>query len=480
MDIIAAKNTTGTNVYPIQFGTDGWRALIAQEFTVANVERVAEATGLWLTRQNSSPSVIVGHDCRFGGELFASAVAKVLASMHVKVFLAKGFVSTPMVSLATRKKEASLGIIITASHNPPGYNGFKLKGSYGGPLLPEMVEEIEKLIPDQSSFHTPDMSLEGMVAAGMIEYIDLESMYCEHVEAHFDLEAIRNSGLNLAYDAMYGAGQNVIRRLLPDITTLHCEHNPGFDGIPPEPIMKNLHEFSDMIRLSGDIDCGLVTDGDADRLGMFNSKGQFIDSHHIILLLVHYMYKYKGEKGKVCTAFSSTLKINRLCELYGLPLDVVKIGFKYICGIMLKEDVLVGGEESGGIAIKGHIPERDGIWMGLVIWEFMAKSGKSLDELIQEVYDLVGSFAFERSDLTIPEDVKQKIVYNCKNDAYTAFGDYKVLSVEKLDGYKYFFENGEWLMIRPSGTEPVLRTYAESSDQAGAFRILEAAKKTIL
>jgi phosphomannomutase len=312
--------------------------------------------------------------------------------------------------------------------------------------------------------------------------VDLESEYIDHVKKNFDLDSIRKSGLNLAYDAMYGAGQNVMRRLFPDITLLHCDDNPGFRGQAPEQIDKNLDEFRTLIKNAKNIDCGLVTDGDADRLGMYDGNGNFIDSHHIILLLIHYLVKYKGKKGKVCVAFSTTPKVEKICKHYGLPLETVKIGFKYICEIMLKEDVLLGGEESGGIAITGHIPERDGIWMGLVIWEFMAKSGKKLPELIKEVYDIVGAFSFERGDLHLKEDLKKKIVENTANNFYRSFGNYKVKRIEDLDGYKYFFDdnNDEWLLIRASGTEPVLRTYAESGTREGAFAILEAARKTFM
>ncbi|MFZ9943695.1 MAG: phosphoglucomutase/phosphomannomutase family protein, partial [Bacteroidia bacterium] len=370
-------------------------------------------------------------------------------------------------------------IIITASHNPPEYNGYKLKGSYGGPLLPAQVAEIENIIPDNAVGYG-DATLSQLEQTGMVTFVDLETMYCELVEKSFDLEAIRNSGLNFAYDAMYGAGQNVMRRLLPEITFLHCDYNPSFMGQAPEPIHKNLAEFSEMIRISGNIDCGLVTDGDADRIGLYNSDGSFVDSHHIILLLIHYMFKYKGMKGKVCTAFSTTPRVAKLCKHYGLELETVKIGFKYIAEIMINEDVLLGGEESGGIAIKGHIPERDGIWMGMVIWEFMAKSGKTLSELIEEVYEITGRFSFERNDLHINEALKQQILEHCKSKSYNAFGPFAVDRIEDLDGYKYFFPNGDWLMIRASGTEPVLRLYAESETREQAFDILEAAKKTLL
>ncbi|MBK7967649.1 MAG: phosphoglucomutase/phosphomannomutase family protein [Bacteroidetes bacterium] len=464
----------------IKFGTDGWRAIIAKDFTVTNVARVTEATGNWLLKQNKNPQVVIGHDCRFGGKLFAETAAKVLCNQGIKVLLTKGFVSTPMISMGAMHFKCDLGIILTASHNPPEYNGYKLKGGYGGPLLPRLVSEIEDLIQDQYEKNLDAVSIEEWEAKGMIQYVDLETLYCEAVEKSFDLEAIRNSNLQLAYDAMYGAGQQVMRRLFPDITFLHCDYNPSFMGQAPEPIHKNLTEFSDMIRLAGDIDCGLVTDGDADRIGLYDAEGNFVDSHHIILLLIHYLYKYKGMRGKVCTAFSTTPKVAKLCKHYGLELDTVKIGFKYIAEIMLNEDVLIGGEESGGIAIKGHIPERDGIWMGLVLWEFMAKSGKSLRELIQEVYDIVGPFSFERNDLHIKEDIKQKVLENCREGNYKTFGKYKITTIEDMDGYKYFFENGDWLMIRASGTEPVLRTYAESATKAGAFDILEAAKITLL
>jgi phosphomannomutase len=464
----------------IKFGTDGWRAIIAKDFTVENVARVTQATAEWIKKNNAGTHVVIGHDCRFAGELFAETATKVMATNGIKVKLSKGFVSTPMVSLGTQRLGAGLGIIITASHNPPSYNGFKLKGSYGGPLLPEKVQEIEDIIQDRYEQDLEKTTIDDLVRNGMVEYIDLETMYCKHVEENFDLDAIRNSNLELAFDAMYGAGQNVMRRLFPDITFLHCENNPSFDGQAPEPIHKNLLEFSELIRMSQNIDCGLAVDGDADRIGLYDKEGNFIDSHHIILLLIHYLYKYKGMRGKVCAAFSTSVKIKKMCDYYGLDLEVVKIGFKYICGIMLKEDVLLGGEESGGIAIKGHIPERDGIWMGMVIWEFMAKTGKSLSDLIEEVYQITGPFAFERVDLHLKEELKNKIVDDCKNKRFTSFGPYKIERTEDLDGFKYFFNDDEWLMIRASGTEPVLRTYSESHSRAEAFKILKAAEELLL
>ena len=463
----------------IKFGTDGWRAIIAKEFTVENVARISHATAQWLVANFEKPTMILGHDCRFAGQLFSEVTAKVMTESGVKVFLAKGAVSTPMISLACVKMEMSIGVVLTASHNPPSYHGYKLKGGFGGPLFPDDVNAVEALIPDANAIDLDAISLDDLIEAGKVEIVDLESMYFDHCKANFDLDLIANSDIGFSYDAMYGAGQDIMRRLLPDISFLHCDHNPSFMGQAPEPIYKNLVEFSEKIAKDDGINSGLATDGDADRLGMFNSSGEFIDSHHLILLLIHYLCKYKGMTGKVCTAFSTTVKIKKMCEHYGLELDVVKIGFKHICEIMVKEDVLVGGEESGGIAIKGHIPERDGIWIGLTLWEFMVKSGKSMDELIQEVYEITGTFAFERSDLHIKEEEKLAIIEKCKAGGYDSFGDRKVEYMDDLDGFKYFFNENEWFMIRPSGTEPVLRTYAEAASRDEALDILKVGYTTL-
>ncbi len=464
----------------IKFGTDGWRAIIAQDFTVENVARVTEATSKWLLKNHKNPSVVVGHDCRFAGELFAETVAKVFIANGIKVFIAKDYVSTPMISLGAVKYKTSLGIIITASHNPPTYNGYKIKGSYGGPLGPELVQEIEDIIPEKANANYNAINFNEATTNGLLEIAPLEDIYVKHVEESFDLNAIKNSNLVLAYDSMFGAGKKVMKRLFPEIYHLHSDDNPGFHGQAPEPIHKNLLEFSNFIKDKKNISCGLATDGDADRIGLYDNEGNFVDSHHIILLLIHYLVKYKNQTGKVATAFSTTVKINNMCKHYNLPLDVVKIGFKYICSIMVAEDVLVGGEESGGIAIKGHIPERDGIWMGLTIWEFMAKTNKTLKQLIQEVYDITGTFWFERNDLYIDEATKNKVLELCKSNSYKEFGKYKVQRIDNLDGYKFFFDDNTWLMIRASGTEPVLRTYAEAATKEITFDILADVKKVLL
>jgi len=458
----------------IKFGTDGWRAIIAQDYTVENVKRVAEGTARWLLQRGGKEAVI-GYDCRFAGQLFAETTARVLGAHGIKSVMARNFVSTPMVSLGAVKLGADVGIVITASHNPPSYNGFKLKSSLGGPMIPAEVAEVEALIPD-GPVTTALPELAALESSGLVVYSDLEQMYLDHVAANFDLDAIRQSGIRIAYDAMYGAGQNAMRRLFPDAVLLHCDYNPSFKGQAPEPIHRNLLEFSELIRQEGNIGLGIANDGDADRIGLYDAAGNFVDSHHILLLLLLYMHKYKKQGGKVVVTFSVTDKMKKLAQIFGLPVEMTAIGFKYIAEIMAHEDVITGGEESGGLAVKGHIPERDGIWIGLMILEFMAKTGKSLEALIQEVYDLVGAFACDRDDLHIQESQKQAVIKACKEAPYKTIGNYTVESLETIDGYKFNLGNDTWVMIRPSGTEPVLRVYAQAPTLAETRVVLDAAR----
>lgn len=464
---------------PIKFGTDGWRAIIAKDFTVDNVARVAKATALWVKENYENPSVCIGHDCRFAGQLFVDTCCAVFLEAGVRVYRASNqFVSTPMVSLGTVDLNASVGVVITASHNPPDYNGYKLKGDFGGPMLPEHIAAVEALIP--ASVSLPEIDLAAFRASGQYVEVDLQEMYINKVRQSFDLKAIHDSGLHLAYDAMYGAGQNVIRELFPQATLLHCDYNPSFMGQAPEPIGKNLIEFSELIKTEGTVDLGLATDGDADRIGLFDSRGHFVDSHRILLLLIYYMSQVKKLDGRVITAFSTSERIGKMCRAYNLEHITTKIGFKYIAGYMVEGDVLVGGEESGGIAIAGFIPERDGIWMGLTILEFMAKTGKSLDDLLDEVYAVVGPFDYDRNDLHLTEEKKLAIIAHCENNDYQSFGDLPVLNIQTVDGYKYELPNETYVLIRASGTEPLLRVYCEAPNMQDVQETLNKVKITIL
>jgi phosphomannomutase len=462
----------------IKFGTDGWRAIIALDFTVNNVARVAQGQAAWLLKRTVTPTVVLGHDCRFGGELFSEVVAKVLCANGVKVLLAKGFISTPMISLGVLKLKADQGTVITASHNPPSYNGYKLKGAHGGPSSPADIAAVEALIPDTVTI--PKEGLAHWESKGLLEYIALEDMYVTYLQEKFDFEALKKSPFKIAYDAMYGAGQNVVRRLLPDAVLIHCDNNPGFHGQAPEPLDKNLQELAKTMATTPELKIGLATDGDADRIGLYDEDGHFVDAHHIILLLIHYLYKYKGMTGKVAIAFSTTDRVKRMCEAYGLPIEITPIGFKYISEIMTHEDVLVGGEESGGIAVKGHIPERDGIYDGLMLYQFMTETGKTLKELCEEVYEVVGRFVYERNDMNIENEKKEAIIENAGKNVYAKFGKYGYNRIETIDGIKYHLDNGGWILLRASGTEPLLRIYAEGNSKEEALDILEDVKKTIL
>jgi phosphomannomutase len=462
----------------IKFGTDGWRAIIASDFTVYNVARVSQALAGWLKKSHSNPKVVIGHDCRFGGELFAHTAAGVLCSNGVSVLLARNFVSTPMVSFGVKELQAQQGVVITASHNPPSYNGYKLKGAHGGPTSPADIAAVEAMIPDTVT--VPQAALAHWEEQGLLQYIDLEKMYLDYLHTKFDFQKLNNAPYKLAYDAMYGAGQNVIRKVLPSAVLLHCDYNPSFMGTAPEPIHKNLTELSALMASTPELKVGLATDGDADRIGLYDEDGNFVDAHHIILLLIQYLHKYKKLDGKVVIAFSVTDRVKKMCEKYGLEVEVTPIGFKYISEKMITDDVLLGGEESGGIAIKGHIPERDGIFDGLIIYEYMMETGKTLKELCDEIYAVVGRFFYERNDLLLLEEQKQRIIKEAAAGVYTSFGKYAVERVENIDGIKYHLTNGGWLMLRASGTEPVLRIYAEGNSKEEALDILEEVKKRIL
>lgn len=461
----------------IKFGTDGWRAIIAKEYTVENVVRVSKGVSDWLKSKKENPVVVIGHDCRFGGSLFVDTALQVFCNNGIKVLKSESFVSTPMVSYGVLHYGTDQGIVITASHNPPSYNGYKLKGAHGGPTSPVEILEVESFIPDNFDFQSQTENY--WKEKGLLQIVDLETDYIEYLNNKFNLEVLRKAPYKLAYDAMFGAGQNVIKKILPNAVLLHCEVNPSFKGIAPEPLHKNLLELSDLVKNTPEVKIGLANDGDADRIALYDEEGNYVDAHHILLLLIHYLHKYKGMTGKVAIAFSASTRVEKMCELYGLECEITPIGFKHISEIMTKEDVLVGGEESGGIAIKGHIPERDGIYDGLTIYQFMIETGKTLKELIQEVYEVTGSFVYERADLTLPDEQKVAIINKAQEDGYNSFGKYTFHKTGKIDGVKYYLDNGGWVMLRASGTEPLLRIYAEGSNYEETMDILKSVKKTI-
>lgn len=454
----------------IRFGTDGWRAIIAKEFTVENVARLTYGLAKWVKEQDLPDRVVIGYDCRFGGELFCRAAATVLLSEGIEVHFGDRIVTTPMLAIAARDLNCAAGLMMTASHNPPSYNGYKLKSHHGGPMGGEPLTIIEQYTPEGLP---TDWEIEAIEEHELYHSVDIETPYVRAIESAFDLDAMRKDSGKIAYDAMYGSGQFVMKRLFPDCAHFRAEHNPTFYGLSPEPIARNLSEFSSFLQSKENLEFGLVTDGDADRIGLMDGEGEFIDSHHIILLLVHYLVKYKKMNGKVVTAFSTVNKVADLCKHYELPLEIVKIGFKYASKVMVKEPVMLAGEESGGIAVETHIPERDGIWMGLMLMEFMAVTGKDIRALIQEVYDIVGEFVFVRNDLRISQDKKDEVVQRCKDGKITSISSRSILRVDDLDGWKFILNEASWVMIRPSGTEPVLRVYVEAPSHAEADDIMK-------
>ncbi len=464
----------------IKFGSEGWQAIIAKDFTIKNIVKIAYAISLWLTRKYKEPAAVIGYDCRFAGEMFMEAIAKILSSRGIRVYIPEHFVSTPMVSLGVLKLKAQCGIIITAGDKSPEYNGFKLKGENGGPMLEKDIKDMENLISDDYDIDLELLNWNYLLEHGMINYIDLENIYIKEIRDNFDIEKIAGSNLKIAFDAMYGSGQNVIIKLFPGVKLFHCEQNPTFRGIPPEPLHKNLHELAEYLWKNKKTDCGLAVNGDACRIALYNKQGHYIDGHNILLLLIHYLAGYQNKKGKVVVNFSCTSKVEKLCKKYKLDVERVKVGFKDITNILLNEEILVEGGDSGGITVGSHIPVRDAIWVGLMIWQLMIESGKSLKQLMDEVYKITGKFVVERADLKINKNIRDKVLEKCKSGMFTSFGKYKVDKTENLDGYKFFFSENEWLLIRPSGTEPLLRTYAEAETEETAMDILSAGHGAIM
>jgi phosphomannomutase len=463
----------------IKFGTDGWRGIIAKDFTLANVAKVAYAVARYLTGKYTVPTAVIGYDCRFGGEMFMEAFAKILASKNIRVYISENIVSTPMVSLGVVKLKAQCGIMVTASHNSADYNGIKIKGEHGGPMLEKEVKDIENLISSDYEFDLEMLNWNYFIEQGFIQHINLESIYLKNIYDNFDVDSIRNSGIRIAFDAMYGSAQNIFKKLLPATKLFRCEVNPSFMGIPPDPVHKNLHQMEDYICRNQDIDFALAVDGDGDRIALFDEKGNFIDSHHIFLLLIYYLVEYKKLTGKVVVGFSVTSKVEYLCMHYGLTVIRTAIGFKEISRIMLQENILAGGEESGGMTTGTYLPERDGIWIGLTILNWMVESKKKLSELIDEVNAITGTFAYERMDVEFNKNIRNKILEHCKDNFYTEFGEYPISKIESLDGYKYHLGNDQWVMIRASGTEPVLRIYAEAQDKEKVSSIIKSVMNTL-
>ncbi|SJZ33862.1 Phosphomannomutase [Trichlorobacter thiogenes] len=462
----------------IKFGTDGWRGVIAREFTFENLGLVAQATMDWMTREGlADQGLVVGYDRRFLSREFACRVAEIAAGNDIRVFLCDDVAPTPAVSWAAKALQAGAGVMITASHNPPIYNGFKIKENFGGSARPETTRLLEQIVAYNRTEGrlVRSVPFEEACRGGKIEQFDAATGYLQQLGHLVDIEAIRKAAIPAVADPMFGAGSGFFKRLL-GIDEIHAESNPSFGGRPPEPIGENLQELCGLLA-AGRYRVGLALDGDADRIGAVDERGEFFSSHAIFTLLLKHLVERKGLSGGVVKTVSSTRMIDLLAQKYDLPLYETPIGFKHICELMLEKQILMGGEESGGLGISGHIPERDGVLMGLLLLETVAVTGKGLRQQLEEIMDEIGHFYYRRIDTHISGEAKEALLQRLRNDPPETIAGRPVSSTNFSDGFKFVFDNGDWLLIRPSGTEPVLRLYSEAGETGMVDTLLRAARQ---
>ncbi len=472
---------------PISFGTDGWRGVISDTFTFYNVRLISQAIADavaaddWL---NGSPApdekrVVVGFDTRFLSDRFAVEAARVLAGNGIKVYLTSADVPTPSVSYAVRDLEAVAGIMITASHNAPRYNGVKLKAAYGGAAAREQCRRVEFYFNDnESRGRGPNLMDYGQSKEqGLIERFNPTTSYHNHLRTLIDFDAIAENPQHVAVDSMFGSGRGQIKGILQgtgcEVIEVRGEMNPGFGGIHPEPIARYLGALAGSIA-AGHGQLGLATDGDGDRIGAMDGRGEFVDPHRLMSLALKYLVEHRGWSGKIVKTVSTTQMINRLGEKYGLEVIETPVGFDHIADLMLREDVLIGGEESGGISFKGHIPEGDGVLIGLLVLEMVAATETPLENLVEELLKDVGPSHYGRLDLRLTRPVpKKQLATRLVDGAPKSIGELKVERVSDRDGVKFHMDDDSWLLIRPSGTEPLLRVYAEAREPGALESLLE-------
>lgn len=458
----------------ISFGTDGWRHVISDGFTFANVRRVAQAIASdLLAKGQEGKTVVVGYDTRFLSHRYAQLVAEVLAGNGFYVLLTQEAAPTPAVSWAVREAGAVGGVMVTASHNPPEYNGLKFKGAYGGSALPEMTAAVEEQLRRLDEIRS--LPLEKALAQKKIEFFDPKPAYFRQLRRLVDFGVLARHRLGVVVDPMHGAARGYLKELLADtpleVVEIRGEYNPGFGGVNPEPIEKNLEALRLAVTERGAA-VGLATDGDADRVGAMDEKGHFVDSHRIFALLLRHLVRTRDWDGAVVKTFSTTQMIDLLAAKLGKKLHITPIGFKYICRLMLEDDILIGGEESGGIGIKHHLPERDGLLCSLLLLEMMAQSGQTLSTLVDDLLAEVGPHHYRRLDLEVAEP--KALMAKLLHQPPPAIAGRQVVGQDGLDGQKLFLADGSWILFRASGTEPVVRIYAEAATGEAAEELLAA------
>ncbi|OQX54672.1 MAG: hypothetical protein B5M48_00060 [Candidatus Omnitrophica bacterium 4484_213] len=467
----------------IKFGTDGWRGEISRDFTFENVELVAQAIADYFTRSPlpapRSPQVIVGYDTRFLSREFAQTVSRVLVANDIKVILSNQYCPTPTLSRAIVTKKARAGIMITASHNPYYFNGIKIKGDFGGSVESDVTEEIENLLGKN---RPKILSWEECKESKNLEVANFLPDYKKSIKSYIDFRLLRSSKKKwkVLVDSMFGTGNGIIEDLLKEtnikVTTIHSEQNPLFPRINPEPIPKNLKEAARLLK-NGDYDLAVITDGDADRIGALRPDGKFITPSLILSLTLLHFLKYRRWRGGVVKTISSSSLIDKITQRYNLKLWETPIGFKHICALMRKEDILIGGEESGGIGYKNYLFERDGILSALLLTEVLCAEKRGILGIIKDIEKEFGRFRYDRIDIHYPEEKKKGLMANLKKNPPSRLIGKRVVEIKKYDGVKLICSDGSWLLLRLSGTEPILRIYAEAGSEKEAERLLGEGKK---
>jgi phosphomannomutase len=472
----------------IKFGTDGWRAVIADDFTFANVRIAAEAIAAYVhDKEDSAKGIAIGYDTRFGSNRFARACAEVVASTGIPVELANRITPTPALSYAVRQRGKAGGIMITSSHNPAQWNGVKYKGWYGGSGKPSMIAEIEARL---------GRPVARTAQPAAIEEVDFLPEYLKSIESFTSLDALKKSGMKFAIDSMYGAGLTFISEIFTRLGVAHAQirgnANPLFPGINPEPIEPHIRALAEAVVANG-CQAGLCTDGDADRIGAIDEHGEFVDPHKIFCVLLSWVLKRHNDwPGAVTRAFNTTKMLDRICFKHDRELIEHGIGFKYVCDYMLAEEIVMGGEESGGIGFQRHLPERDGLLNSLLLANVMAEEGKTLGQLVADLQAEYGEHQYGRIDLDLPDEVKNRVIARALalEPGDPVFAGMPIYSQETLDGVKFYLDNPEagtkpkaaetWILLRASGTEPLLRIYTESCSKESVARLLEAGRSFAL
>lgn len=465
-------------INPIKFGTDGWRAVIGREFTFENVRICAQALAEHMQNTGlADKGLVIGYDTRFASEDFAAVCAETAAANGIKVYLSTKAVPTPEVSYAVTLKKAGAGIVITASHNPGTYNGFKIKSAEGASAPNDMIIAVEdKIAKIFQSGEVNRLTLAEARAKGLVEMCDFDDAYLGRVSEFVDLDRIKQSGIKIAVDSMYGAGSGYFKALFKGgkttVTEINAERNPIFPGINPEPIAVNLKKLSSKI-VSDGASVGLATDGDADRIGIMDENGQFVTQLEVYALLALYLLEVRGERGAIVKTVTATSMLYRLGDLFKVPVIETPVGFKYVAPVMLEQNALIGGEESGGYGFRGHVPERDAVVAGLCFLDLMVSTGKTPSQLLKYLFDKVGTHYYNRRDFHFAEERRAAIVQSLLQNKLAVIDGQKVINFDTVDGFRFTLADGSWLLVRFSGTEPLLRIYAESGSKPNLEKILD-------